>query len=129
MEGSVEMLDVGLPSIGMPDAAAGLVVAILILAPEGLAAVAAARHNNLQRAVNICLGSALATIGLTVPVVLVISWIAGQQITLGLDPPEFMLLSVTLLLMIINLNRGESNIMKGVLHLALFSGYVVFVFI
>ncbi|MEC8320459.1 MAG: calcium:proton antiporter [Planctomycetota bacterium] len=123
------VLDVGLPSIGMPDAAAGLVVATLILAPEGLAAVSAARHDNLQRAVNICLGSALATIGLTVPVVLMISWFAGQQITLGLDPPEFMLLSVTLLLMIINLNRGESNIMKGVLHLALFSGYVVFVFI
>ena len=123
------VLDVGLPALGVPDAVAGLVVAVLILAPEGLAAVAAARQDNLQRAVNICLGSALATIGLTIPVVLVISWMAGQQITFGLDPADLVLLVITLLLMTVNLARGESNIMKGVLHLALFAGYVVFVFI
>ena len=123
------VLDVGLPTLGLPDAAAGLVVAILILAPEGLAAVAAARQNNLQRAMNICLGSALATIGLTIPVVLVISFIAGQRITLGLDSPELVLLVITLLLLVVNLARGESNLMKGVLHLAVFSTYVIFVFI
>ncbi|MBQ72146.1 MAG: calcium:proton antiporter [Planctomycetaceae bacterium] len=123
------VLDVGLPALGLPEAAVGLVVAILILAPEGLAAIVAARNNNLQRAVNICLGSALATIGLTIPVVLLISFYVGQKITLGLDAPELVLLVITLLLMVVNLSRGESNVMKGVLHLALFSGYVIFVFI
>ena len=73
-------------ALGLPDAIAGLVVAVLILAPEVLAAIAAARHDNLQRAVDICLGSALATIGLTIPVVLVISFMAGQTLTLGLEP-------------------------------------------
>ena len=122
------VLDVGLLSIGFPDAFAGLVVAILILAPEGMAAVVAARHDNLQRAVNICLGSALATIGLTIPTVLIIALIAGQKIDLGLDPGDTVLLVVTMLLLTVNLVRGESNLMKGVLHLVLFATYVVFVF-
>lgn len=73
-------------ALGLSDPIAGLVVSVLILAPEGLAAIAAARHDNLQRAVDICLGPALATIGLTIPVVLVISFMAGQTLTLGLDP-------------------------------------------
>ncbi len=123
------VLDVGLLSIGFPDAFAGLVVAILILAPEGLAAIVAARHDNMQRAVNICLGSALATIGLTIPTVLVVAWIAGQQIELGLEPADMVLLISTLLLLTVNLVRGESNIMKGVLHLVLFAAFVVFVFV
>ena len=126
------VLDVGLPALGLPDAIAGLVVAVLILAPEGLAAISAARHDNLQRAVNICLGSALATIGLTIPVVLVISFMAGQMLTLGLDAPELVLLVITLLLLRVNLARGEVNMMKGVRHLslfALFAGYVIFVFV
>ena len=123
------VLDVGLASVGAPDAFIGLVVAVLILAPEGLAAVAAARHDNLQRTVNICLGSALATIGLTIPTVLAIARIAGQPIEFGLEPADIVLVGLTLLLLQINFARGESNLMKGLLHLVLFAGYLVFVFV
>lgn len=123
------VLDTGLGTIGAPDAFIGLVVAILILAPEGLAAIVAARHNNVQRAINICLGSALATIGLTIPTVLLVALLAGQKVNLGLVPADIVLLVLTLLLLTINLVRGETHLMKGVLHLVLFAGYVVFVFI
>ena len=123
------VLDFGLEIFGLPDALAGLVVAILILAPEGLAAFHAARSNNLQRALNICLGSALATIGLTIPSVLIIGFIIGQNVTLGLDPVEIVLLVMSVALLMINLGKGETNIMKGALHLMLFITYCVFVFI
>ena len=123
------VLDFGLEIFGLPDALAGLVVAILILAPEGLAAFHAARSNNLQRALNICLGSALATIGLTIPSVLIIGFIIGQDVTLGLDPVEIVLVALSVALLMINLGKGETNIMKGALHLMLFITYCVFVFI
>ena len=104
-------------------------VAILILAPEGLAAFVAARNNNLQRALNICLGSALATIGLTIPSVLVIGKVIGQDVTLGLEPIEIVLVTLTLLVLIVNLQKGETNVFKGIIHLLLFASYCVFIFI
>ena len=110
----------------------GVFDARLRTAALGLPDAIAARHANLQRTVDICLGSALATIGLTIPVVLVISFMAGQMLTLGLDAPELVLLVITLLLLRVNLARGEVNMMKGVRHLslfALFAGYVIFVFV
>jgi Ca2+:H+ antiporter len=123
------VLDFGLEIFGLPDALAGLVVAVLILAPEGLAAFHAARANNLQRALNICLGSALATIGLTIPAVLIISFIIGQDVILGLAPAEIVLVALSIMLLTINLGKGETNLMKGALHLMLFVTYCVFVFI
>ena len=122
------VMDAGLLNLGAPDALAGLVVAILILAPEGLAAVNAARNNNLQRSLNICLGSGLATIGLTIPVVLIIGMSFKQDLVLGLESEEMVLLGLTILLLMVNLGKGETNVFKGVLHLVLFASYVVFVF-
>jgi Ca2+:H+ antiporter len=122
------VMDVALLTLGAPDALAGLAVAILILAPEGLAAINAARHNNLQRALNICLGSGVATIGLTIPVVLVIAMIVDQDLVLGLEPEEMVLVCMTVLLLIVNLDKGQTNVFKGALHLVLFGTYVVFVF-
>ena len=123
------VLAVGVETIGAPEALVGLVVAILILAPEGLAAISAARHNNLQRAVNICLGSALATIGLTIPSVLVISLIINQDIVLGLDPIEIVLIVLSILVLMVNLKQGQTNVFKGIIHLLLFASYCVFIFI
>lgn len=123
------VLDAGLETLRAPEALVGLVVAILILAPEGLAAFVAARNNNLQRALNICLGSALATIGLTIPSVLVIGKIIGQDVTLGLEPIEIVLITLTLLVLIVNLQKGETNVFKGIIHLLLFASYCVFIFI
>ena len=123
------VLDVGLETLGAPEALVGLVVAILILAPEGLAAVAAARYNNLQRALNICLGSGLATIGLTIPVVLLIGKLIGQDITLGLEPIEVVLITTTLLVLMVSTTKGKTNVFKGIVHLLLFASYCVFIFI
>ena len=123
------VLDVGLETMGAPEALVGLVVAILILAPEGLAAVAAARYNNLQRALNICLGSGLATIGLTIPTVLVIGMLIGQDITLGLEPIEVVLITITLLVLMVSTTKGKANVFKGIVHLLLFASYCVFIFI
>ena len=123
------VLDVGLETLGAPEALVGLVVAILILAPEGLAAVAAARHNNLQRALNICLGSGLATIGLTIPTVLVIGMLIGQDITLGLEPIEVVLITITLLVLMVSTTKGKANVFKGIVHLMLFASYCVFIFV
>jgi Ca2+:H+ antiporter len=106
----------------------GLIVAILILAPEGLAAIQAARKNQMQRSVNILLGSVLATIGLTVPAALGISLFTGQPIHLGLNPADITLLAMTLSSCIITFSQGETNAFQGFVHLLLFAIYIVLMF-
>jgi Ca2+:H+ antiporter len=114
---------------GVPAELAGLVIALLILAPEGLAALQASRQNNQQRALNICLGSGLATIGLTIPVVLVVGFITQEHVTLGLDAEAMVLIVVSLLLLKTNLESGETNILMGAMHMVLFASYVALIFI
>jgi Ca2+:H+ antiporter len=106
----------------------GLTVAILILAPEGLAAIQAARKNQMQRSVNILLGSVLATIGLTVPAALGISLFIGQPIHLGLGAVDITLLVMTLISCMITFSQGETNAFQGFVHLFLFVIYIVFMF-
>jgi len=121
-------IDFGIAQIGAPVALGGFFVAIMILTPEALAALAAARHNQLQRAVNICLGSALATIGLTVPAVLFAAYVVDLPIELGLDMPEIVLLSLTLGISIVTFVGTRTNALQGVVHLAAFLTYVVLIF-
>ncbi len=123
------VMDAGLEILSAPAQLAGLVVAILILAPEGVAAVRAGRNNNMQRAVNICLGSGLATIGLTIPVVLIISFITGETVILGLEPESMVLIAISLLLLKTNLESGRTNILMGAVFMALFAAYVSLIFI
>ncbi|MHC4278184.1 MAG: calcium:cation antiporter [Planctomycetota bacterium] len=89
-------VDYGTTTLNAPAAIGGLIIALLVLTPEGIGALEAAVHNQLQRAVNIMLGSALATIGLTIPAVLTISLIIEQPVELGLDDVEMLLLVLTL---------------------------------
>jgi Ca2+:H+ antiporter len=103
-------------------------VAILILAPEGLTAIKAATHNQMQRSVNVLLGSVLATISLTVPAALAISLACGKPILLGLPPSYMILLSVTLGSCIITFGQGQTNILQGFIHLLLFAAYIVLMF-
>jgi Ca2+:H+ antiporter len=123
------VMDTGLVILSAPPQLVGLVVAILILAPEGVAAVRAGMNNNLQRSVNICLGSGLATIGLTIPVVLIISLITGESIVLGLEPVEMVLIAISLLLLKTNLESGRTNILMGAIFMALFAAYIALIFI
>jgi Ca2+:H+ antiporter len=122
------LIDHGIDSLDGPPALGGFLVAVLVLSPEGLAAIKAAMANRLQRTVNIALGSALSTIGLTIPAVLGISLYTGQTVELGLDPAALYLLLLTLLVAIVNLSSERTNVLHGVVHLTLFLTYVVLIF-
>lgn len=118
----------GIGQLGAPLALGGFLIAALVLTPEGISAVQAARDNQLQRAVNLCFGSALATIGMTVPAVLAIGWIFGLPVELGLDSPEIVLLSVTLMVSIVTFLAGRTNMLFGAVHLSLFAAYLMLIF-
>jgi Ca2+:H+ antiporter len=122
------LLDYGVKSGGMPKELAGAVVAILILAPEGLSAILAAGRNQVQRSVNVLLGSVLATIGLTVPAALAISLLYNKPVQLGLSSPSMTLLAVTLATCMITFGQGQTNILQGFVHLLLFAAYIVLMF-
>lgn len=122
------LVDFGIATLAAPVALGGVLVAILVLAPEGLAAVRAASTNQVQRSVNICLGSALATIGLTVPAVLLISLLTGHTVVLGLDDAEMVLLLLTLVLGMLTFGAVRTNMLQGVVHLVIFLVYLVLVF-
>ena len=121
-------VDFGFGRMGAPAALSGFLVAALILTPEALSAVAAAQANQLQRAVNICLGSALATIGLTVPAVLAIGWVTGERVELGLNSTDIVMLALTLLVSLVTFFSRRTNVLQGAVHLALFAAYVVLIF-
>ena len=122
------LIDYGVDQMGAPIALGGLLIAILVLSPEGMSAVKAAYANKLQRSDNIVLGATLATIGLTVPGVLVASFFTGYKVELGLENVGILLLSVTLLISMINASAGRTNILQGVIHLTLFAAFLVVVF-
>ncbi|CUH41241.1 MULTISPECIES: calcium:proton antiporter [Roseobacteraceae] len=121
-------VDFKIAELGAPVALGGFLVAAMILTPEALAALDSARANQLQRAVNICLGSAVATIGLTVPAVLVASTMFGLPIELGLEPAEIVLLALTLAISIVTFVGTRTNSLQGVVHLAAFFTFVVLIF-
>jgi Ca2+:H+ antiporter len=115
--------------IGAPPAFAGILVALLILLPEGVAAIVAARRNDLQKSINLALGSSLATIGLTVPAVAIAAYELDRQLVLGLPPQEMVLLALTLLLAMLTLGSGRTNILFGLVHLVVFAIFVFLVFV
>jgi Ca2+:H+ antiporter len=111
-----------------PAALGGLIVAALVLSPESMGAVRAARANELQRSVNILLGSVLATISLTIPAVLIIGRATHQTIVLGLDPVDTTLLVLTLAVSALTFSSAKTNVLSGAVHLLLFLAYVVLIF-
>ena len=127
-EGLGPRLTVGLEAASLPVALGGLLIASLVLAPEGLAALKAAGSSDMQRTINVLLGSAVATIGLTVPAVMVFRWITGIDPELGLEPPFIVLLTVTLALCTVNLTRGRVNSLQGLVHLLIFFAWIAVIF-
>jgi Ca2+:H+ antiporter len=121
-------VDYGIDQLGAPHALGGFLIAALILTPEGISAIQAAASNKLQRAVNICLGSALATIGLTVPAVLTISWVTSEVVELGLGNTDIVMLCLTLVVSLVTFLSGRTSILLGTVHLALFAAYVMLIF-
>ena len=122
------IVDFGIEDLDLPDALGGVLIAILVLSPEGLTAFHAALVNQLQRAVNVCLGSALATIGLTIPAVLTIGLITGCEVHLGLDEVQTVLLILTLFVSALTFGGVRTNVLQGTVHLLLFIVYIALIF-
>lgn len=122
------LLEFGVGTWHLPAAIAGVIIACLVLAPEALAALASARQNLLQRAVNICLGSALATIGLTVPAALAISIYANHPLELGLSDTDMTLLVLTMFVSGLTFGGVRTNMLQGAVHLVIFGVYLVLIF-
>ena len=122
------IVDFGLEGLNLPDSLGGVLVASLVLSPEGLTAFHAALRNHLQRAVNVCLGSALATIGLTIPAVLVVGLVTGRNVHLGLDEVQTVLLILTLFVSALTFGGVRTNVLQGTVHLLLFIVYVALIF-
>jgi Ca2+:H+ antiporter len=115
--------------IGAPPAFAGVVVALLILLPESVAAIGAARRNDLQKSINLALGSSLATIGLTVPAVAVVAYALDKQLVLGVDAREMVLLVLTFVISMLTFGTGRTNILFGVVHMLVFAVFLFMVFV
>jgi Ca2+:H+ antiporter len=114
---------------GAPKAVLGIVIAMIVLLPETWAAVRAARANRLQTSMNLGIGSALASIGLTIPVVVVTAIVFGLPLTLGLEPRDLVMLAVTFLVSAVTLGTGRTHMMQGAVHLVLFATFVFLAFV
>lgn len=114
----------GVGAIGAPAAVVGVAIAMLVLLPETLAAARAARANRMQTSLNLALGSALATIGLTIPVVAALSVMFGFPLVLGLPGKEMVLLALTLMVSVLTLGSGRATVLQGTVHLVMFTVFL-----
>lgn len=121
-------LDHAIEELGLPMGLAGLVIALLVVSPEGMGALRGALANQLQRSVNIALGSAAATIGLTVPSVLLVCLYTGEPLLLGIEGARAVMLLLTLLVSVVTFGSGRTSVLQGAVHLVLFAAYVVMIF-
>jgi len=119
------LIDLGITAVGAPIAISGVIIAIIVFTPESITAVRAALANHVQRAVNLCLGAFLSTVGLTVPAVLVIGLIMDKPVVLGLSAPETVLLVLTIAISTITFLGIRTSPIQGMMHLMLFAVFLV----
>jgi Ca2+:H+ antiporter len=117
-------LEAAVARLGAPDALVGVIIAAIVLLPEGLAALRAARSNRLQTSLNLALGSALASIGLTIPTVSFLSLYTHTHLRLGLDSKSSLLLMLSLFVAVMALRTGRTIILHGVVLLTVFVVYL-----
>jgi Ca2+:H+ antiporter len=123
------ILETGLSFIGAPQAVAGVIIAMVVLTPESISAVQAARRDVLQKSLNLALGSSLATIGLTIPAVALTNIFLGRGLELGLSARDTLLLALTLFMSLVTFGTGRTNILAGLVHLIVFATFLFLVFI
>lgn len=123
-----KLLDRGIDALGAPIALGGVVIAMIVFMPEGISALRAVAANQLTRAINLCLGAAASTLGLTVPAVLLIGLLTGQTVVLGVSQANMVLLAVTMLLGALTFSSGRTTMLEGAVHLTMFFVFVVLVF-
>ncbi|MEO6929048.1 MAG: ionic transporter y4hA [Casimicrobiaceae bacterium] len=117
-------IEAGAAAVGAPRSFAGVLIAMIVLLPETGAAVRAARRNRLQTSLNLALGSGLACIGLTIPVVTAMSPLFAFPLVLGLPPVQMVMLALTLLVGTLTLGSGRTTVLRGAIHLVLFSAFL-----
>lgn len=121
-------VDYVVETLGAPALLGGLAMAVLVALPEGMGAIRAANRNELQRAVNVLLGSVLSTIGLTIPAVLIIGWATDHPVTLGIGGPDLVLFLLTLVLSIMTFSSPRTHLLQGAVHLLVFAYFVFLIF-
>lgn len=122
------VLDFGIARLGAPVALGGILIAMVVFTPECIAALRAISANQLQRAINLCLGAAASTLGLTVPAVLAIGLFTGQEVVLGLSGANMVILAMTLLLSTLTFTGTRTTMLEGAVHLSVFFVFLVLVF-
>ena len=111
------------------DAIVGFFIAMLVLMPEAVSAIRAALNNETQRSLNVALGSACATIGLTIPAIGIASLVTGKHLTLGLDSGDTVLLLLALSLSVVSFGTGRTTVLTGLVHLVVFVAYLFLIFV
>ncbi len=123
-KGLAPVIEATVAAMGAPKALVGVIIAAVVLLPEALAALRAARANRLQTSLNLALGSALASIGLTIPAVAIVSLLTGWTLTLGLDTKSSVLLLLSLFVASLSLGTGRTTVLQGTVHLVIFAVYL-----
>jgi Ca2+:H+ antiporter len=121
-------LDNSIEQFHMPQAFGGAIIAALVLSPEGLGGISASLQNQLQRSINTLFGSVLATIGLTIPAVLMIGLLTKRPVALGLEGGNLPLLLLTLAVSVVTFTSRKTNVLQGCVHLLLFAVFVLLLF-
>ncbi len=120
--------DYGIAAAGAPPAIGGVLIAIIVFTPESITAVRAAMNNEMQRAINLCLGAFVSTVGLTVPAVLAIGLLTGKPVVMGVSATETLLFAVTLVLALLSFNGQRTSPVQGWMHLMLFGVFGMLLF-
>jgi len=117
-------IEAGVAAVGFPPSFVGVVIALLVLLPETLAAARAASRDRIQTSLNLAFGSAMASIGLTIPAIAVASiWLEGPLV-LGLDATQMVLLAVTVVVAILTVVPGRATRLQGAVHLVLVAAFL-----
>jgi Ca2+:H+ antiporter len=117
-------IETGVAAVGFPASFVGVVIALLVLLPESIAAVRAARRNRIQTSLNLALGSAMASIGLTIPAIAIASFFIDGPLLLGLGPTQIVLLVLTVVVSILTLAPGRATRLQGGVHLVVFAAFI-----
>lgn len=122
------VIESGVNDLGLPQTVVALSIALIVLLPESISALKAAVYGRTQTSINLALGSSLASIGMTIPAIAVISIVFGYEVNLGLGPTELALLFLALFVSGLTLLPGKASLLQGAVHLSIFAAYVLVVF-
>ena len=117
-------IETGVSAMGAPKSLVGIIIAMVVLLPEALSAMNASNQNQLQSSLNLALGSALASIGLTIPAVAFVSLYKRLPLTLGIDTKSTVLFMLSLLIILLSLRTGRTTLLQGVVLLVIFAVYI-----